>query len=233
MVIYGVRYEEAAKSARQQSFQADETLILARTMTSFPCHELLWLSCAAKRCCSVRTVRPTGGDIWRIARQLHVPPESFLRAIPAPLSAGDGVLFASHGKPMHVALARRAVKERQAACVFLMQIGDDLARCGLGALRPLPCQAFPGVGAGPRVSVAQEHGCTCRDWSLADLDRVAVADLVAREGAERELDRRLVHEWNVQVLAAASTTYDLVGFCGYLMHAYAVNAAEVALRGTT
>ena len=205
-----------------------KTAILARTMTTHPYHEVLWLSCAAKRCCSVRTVRPTGGDIWRIATQLQVPPESFVRTIPAAPAAHDGVLFAPDGQPMHLALARRAVKGRQAACVFLMQIREDVARCGLGDLRPLPCQAFPGSEAGGVLAVSAHHGCTCRAWSLADLDRPVVTALLEREAAERDLDRRLIHEWNRQVAADPGAAHSLADFCGYLMRAYADHTAGAA-----
>lgn len=191
-------------------------------MATHPYHELLWLSCAAKRCCSLRTVRPTGGDIWRIATQLQVPPESFVRTVPAEPDAPAGVLLAPEGQPVHLALARRPVTGRQAACVFLLQIGNDVARCGLGALRPLPCQAFPATGGRGVLDISADHSCTCRDWSLADVDRVAVAALLEREAAERALDQRLIHEWNEQVAAAAAITqYSVADFCRHLLHAYA------------
>lgn len=200
-------------------------------MTTLPSHELLWLSCAAKRCCFVRTVRLTGGDIWRIATQLQVPPESFLRTIPAPPSADDSILLAPNGPPLHLALARRAVKGRQAACVFLMQIRDDVARCGLGELRPLPCRTFPASGGGGVLYVSEQHGCTCRTWSLADLDRPAVATLLEQEAAERDLDRQLIQAWNGQVAAAAPATSSIAVFCRYLMRAYADHTPGVAGRG--
>jgi Fe-S-cluster containining protein len=196
-------------------------------MATHPSHELLWLSCAAKRCCSVRTVRPTGGDIWRIATSLDVPPESFLRTIPAEPSADDSLLLAPDGPPLHLALARRPVKGRQATCVFLMQIRDDVARCGLGALRPLPCRTFPATGADGVLCVSEQHGCTCRAWSLADLDRPVVAPLLEQEAAERALDRRLIQAWNQRVASAAS----LAEFCRYLMQAYADHGADVVGRG--
>ena len=201
-------------------------------MTTHSYHELLWLSCAAKRCCSLRTVRPTGGDIWRIATQLQVPPERFLRTIPAEEAAAtDGVLLAPGAQPIHLALARRAVKGRQAACVFLMQIGDDVARCGLGELRPLPCQAFPGRGVGGALTISDQHGCTCRAWSIADLDRPAVAALLEQEAAERDLDQRLVHAWNEHVAAAAGASYSVADFCRYLMHAYTGNTTQAVGQG--
>lgn len=196
-----------------------------------PLHELLWLSCGSKRCCSTRTVRPTGGDIWRIATQLHVPPESFLRAIPAEPDMSEGFLLSPSNAPMQVALARRTVKARQATCVFLMQIGDEAARCGLGELRPLACQAFPACGEHGVVQASADHGCTCRTWNLADIERVQAAAVLQQETDERELDRRLIGEWNAQVTATGHT-FSLNDFCGYLIHAYADRQTERAARGT-
>lgn len=190
-------------------------------MTAPPHHELLWLHCAAKRCCAVRTVRPTGGDIWRIATALEVAPESFLRAIPAE-PADAGFRLSARGPLQQLALARRPAKLRQGACIFLMLLGDDVARCGLGALRPLPCQAFPAGGAGGTVRVAEPHGCTCRAWTLADLDRPAAAALLAREAAERALDRQIAAAWNQQPAGAPVALADV---CGYVLRAYERHAA--------
>ena len=189
-------------------------------MTTPPQHELLWLHCATKRCCAVRTVRPTGGDIWRIATALEVAPESFLRAIPADLPE-EGFRLAPQGPPQHLVLARRPTKWRQGACVFLMLLSDDVARCGLGALRPLPCQAFPAASVNGTLRVAEDHGCTCRAWSLADLDRPAAAALLAREAAERALDQQIAAAWNSEAAGAAT----LADVCAFVVRAYERRAA--------
>jgi hypothetical protein len=190
-------------------------------MTTTPSHELLWLHCAAKRCCVERTVRPTGGDIWRIATALQLRPERFLRAIPAD-PPDDGFLLASHRAPQHLALARRPAKWRQGACAFLMLLGDDVARCGLGALRPLPCQAFPASAGSGAPHLAEAGACTCRSWTLADLDRPAVAALLAREAEERALDRQIVAQWNQSAAGAEAT---LAEAAAYMLRAYERRAA--------
>lgn len=193
-------------------------------MATQPYHELLWLGCAAKRCCSLRTVRPTGGDIWRIATRLHVPPESFLRTIPAE-PVEHGFLLAPDGQPCQLALARRVATARQATCVFLMRIGDEAARCGLGELRPLPCQAFPAEGTGRVFGIDRDNGCTCRTWNLADLDRAVVADLLRQQADERAFDRQIVDEWNAQIAASTRPSWSLAEFCGFLLHTYSNRGA--------
>jgi Fe-S-cluster containining protein len=161
---------------------------------------------------------------------LHVPPESFLRTIRADAAGEDVVLLAPNGAPVYVTLARRVVKGRQAACVFLMQI-DDVARCGLGGLRPLPCQSFPATGEAGLLCLPEQHICTCRAWSIADLDRAMVKVQLEREAAERARDRRLIQEWNIQVTNTTRTSYTLADFCDYVIHAYARHADEGTAEG--
>lgn len=183
-----------------------------------PLHELLWLSCAAKRCCSTRTVLPTSGDIRRIATALDVPPESFLRPVPADPSDNAGALLAPSWEPFRVALARRPLKGRPATCVFLMQLTDDVARCGLGSLRPLSCQAFPAVGNGLLVDVAGDHGCTCRNWGPGDLDRPHAGALLRRQEDERRKDQAVVQAWNARTDApGAAVGWSFADLCRYLL----------------
>lgn len=188
-------------------------------MTERPLHEALWLSCAVKRCCSLRTVLPTGADICRIATQLQVPPESFLRAIPAPESATNAFILDSTRQPLYAALARRSQKAR-ADCIFLMQLGERAARCGLGALRPLSCQAFPAVGAPGMLSVDEDQICTCRTWSLADLDRPHVSALLRQATHEQRQYEAVIASWNALVDdAPANTRFSFGDFCRYVVAA--------------
>jgi hypothetical protein len=190
-----------------------------------PLHELLWLSCAAKRCCSARTVLPTGADIWRIATRLQAPPESFLRPVAADPNADDAFLLAPAGQLFHAALARRTVQGRVSVCVFLMQLGDRAARCGLDGLRPLPCRSFPAESAGGALRVGDDLPCTCRCWSLADLDRAHASALLRQEQQERRQYHAIIQAWNARVGAGeAGDTFP--DFCSYLLDAYTQPAAR-------
>jgi Fe-S-cluster containining protein len=180
--------------------------------------EVLWLHCPTKRCC-VRTVLPTGADIWRIATTLQVSPESFLRPVPAP-SDGDGFALDHTQPPVYPALARRTVKGRLSACVFLLQFGDQASRCGIDGLRPLPCQSFPAVGAAGQITVDAASGCTCRTWSLAEIDRERVSTLLQQEADERQQYHELMRAWNATV-TSANRRYSFSEVCHYLMQMYA------------
>lgn len=194
-------------------------------------HETLWLSCATKRCCSTRVVLPAGRDIWRIATRLEAPPESFLRPVPAQPDCDDGFLLAPRGPPMHAALARTVSKGRAAACVFLLHLGDRATRCGLDALRPLPCQSFPATGSGEIIRV-DGAPCDCRAWTLADLDRGHVLALLRQETHERQHYRGVIRAWNTRVGAAPSDARFAFGdFCRYVIDTYASDAQEREPRG--
>lgn len=184
--------------------------------------ELLWQHCAAKRCCCARTVLPTGADIWRIANALQVPPESFLRPLAAPAAHGFAL---DPAQPLiYPALARRAQRSASAACVFLLQFGDQASRCGISALRPLPCQAFPAVAVAGQVGVDAAPGCTCRAWSLAEIDRERASALLRQEAEERERYHEAMHAWNAAVaLTKRRSTFSQV--CQYVLEVCGANGA--------
>lgn len=178
---------------------------------------ILWQHCAAKHCCCVRTVLPTGADIWRIATALRAPPESFLRLVPAPSSHGFAL---DHAQPLvYPALARRALSSRSAQCVFLLQFGDQASRCGIHSLRPLPCQSFPAVGVAGQIEIDAAPGCTCRSWSVAEIDREAVSALLQQEAGERERYHEVMRAWNTAV-ALTKRRYTFSNVCQYLLEVY-------------
>jgi Fe-S-cluster containining protein len=178
---------------------------------------ILWQHCAAKRCCCVRTVLPTGTDIWRIASTLRVSAERFLRPTPAPSAHGFALV---HGQPLiYPALARHAVSAQTTPCVFLLQFGGQASRCGINDLRPLRCQAFPAVGVAGQIEVDTAAGCTCRTWSLAEIDRAAVAALLQQEAEEREQYHEAMRTWNVAV-ALTKRRYTFSDVCQYVIDLY-------------
>lgn len=197
-----------------------------------PVHETLWLSCGAKRCCSTRTVRPTGADIWRIATTLQVKPETFLRTISAPAHDADAFLLDTMTHPLHIALARRVAKGGAAACIFLVQLGDHTARCGLGTLRPMVCHTFPAVGTLDIQCADDAQHCTCRTWTVADIDRGSVRAIGAQEAEERQHYRATIREWNALVSAApAGTRFAFADFCQYIVAAYSTSQSAATTRG--
>ena len=197
-----------------------------------PIHEELWLRCATKRCCTLRTVLPTSADIWRIATSLQIAPESFLRPIPAHDHPESAFALDRTGRLFHAALVRRSLKGGAAACVFLLQLGSQAARCGLGSLRPTTCQSFPATGSPGMVRVDDQHPCTCRAWTLADLDRAQISELLRQDTSERQGYHASILAWNAQVGAAPGERgFSFGDFCHFMMSTYAQHATQPEPRG--
>ncbi len=122
--------------------------------------ELLWLGCREKTCCHNTKVILTGRDVWRIAQALELQPWDFTLYCDAEESAVDGFQLAPGGPFYEVMLAKRgAVGSSGAPCIFLWRLADGHAQCGLGGMRPLPCQVYPAVLVEGMLA-CQDGACT-------------------------------------------------------------------------
>jgi Fe-S-cluster containining protein len=108
--------------------------------------ELLWLGCRHKTCCHNTRVVISGMDIWRITQTLEVQPWDYTRYADAIEGAIDAFRLRPDGPSYQVVLAKRGEVDRAGApCIFLWNLADGHAQCGLGALRPLVCRVYPAV----------------------------------------------------------------------------------------
>jgi Fe-S-cluster containining protein len=189
--------------------------------------ELLWLGCREKTCCHNTKVILTGRDVWRIAQALELQPWDFTLYCDAEESAVDGFQLAPGGPFYQVMLAKRgAVGPNGAPCIFLWRLADGHAQCGLGGMRPLPCQAYPAVLVEGMLA-CQDGACTCRRWSVVDLDGAQETARLRQLLAETAEYRAIVAAWNAQVAAqAGDRTYR--EFCAYLLDAYAAREGGAA-----
>jgi Fe-S-cluster containining protein len=171
--------------------------------------EQLFTACAVKTCCEVDTVFPSATDTGRIARMLSVPASAF--CVTEPAAPGDPDAFLLAGGPVRVALAHRARPDGEpGGCIFLLRLPDGSGRCSLGSERPSPCLSFPCVIEDGVVAIGGES-CTCRAWSLGEIDPVQERELLEREAREREDHRALAARWNAAADPAV-TVDDLLGF---------------------
>ena len=183
--------------------------------------ESMWLSCPTKTCCSYYTVYPTGFDIWRISHELQVAPWTFTRAVPAE-AAPDAFALDDSEKRFRLALQKVTKKSRGLApCVFLLRLNDGTARCGLGEMRPDPCQSFPALMMDGRVYVRNDGGCRCRTWSLSEVDVHRESQLLAREQKAQETYCRVIANWNeFAVRYPSDSALDYRDFCRFLLDIY-------------
>jgi hypothetical protein len=190
--------------------------------------EAIWLNCREKSCC-MNTVVVMGRDIWRIARALDAPFETFLDVFRAPTPTRDSFLLAAGGPRLRLVLAKQprdTVDQLPGACTFLMSTRDGARRCGLGALRPSFCRAYPSEILDGLLVMRPDATCTCRDWSLGDVEiheeRALVDD---RRGVVEEY-AAFVADWNASVESAPpGERFSLEDYEASLLRAYDALAA--------
>lgn len=182
--------------------------------------ELLWLACKEKTCCHAQ-VLVTGHDVWRICDVLSVKPWDVAAACAADGAAPDGFQLVRGGRRRQLALVKRP--DTGGACTFLWTLNDGHAQCGLGMLRPGVCQAYPALLVDGMLC-ASSSACTCRRWSVLDLDGDGDRELLGRLAVEQAEYASIVRRWNDALPdAPARRTYRQ--FCAYLLETYAMRAA--------
>lgn len=193
--------------------------------------ELLWLACPRKTCCYTPIVVPTGRDVWRISRALDTPPWTFLRYFEVREPRRDAFALDGSARRFRIALAKGKARRKNAPppCIFLMRTRGGSHRCGLGALRPLVCRAFPAELVDGLLYLRPDSGCACTDWSLAQVDIAEETSLVQARDAESEEYCEVVARWNERLSFFPPGAYtDFPAFCSYLLDAY----DELAARGS-
>jgi Fe-S-cluster containining protein len=160
-----------------------------------------------------------GYDVWRISRRLRLSPELFVLAHDQVQPANDGFLLEPNGWPQGLALDKKGDFDPKQPCVFLLELGGGLARCGIYEHRPAVCRTYPmALRAGATV-VREDALCPSGAW-----DEVAIADASWRRGLEGYRERwdeyvEVVDRWNERV-RAAERRYTLPEFLGYVVNMY-------------
>jgi Fe-S-cluster containining protein len=169
-------------------------------------------------------VVPSGRDVWRIARTLDSPPWTFMVYFTALQPRPDAFYLDQSELSYRLLLGKRRPARRTKApppCIFLLRGRDRSHLCGLGELRPLVCQTFPADLVNGLVQILPDTGCTCRAWSLANLDIEAERPLLEQREREAEEYYGIVARWNERVAAApADTTFEFPDYCRFLLDAY-------------
>lgn len=185
--------------------------------------EALWLSCKEKTCCYTSFVLPSGRDVWRISRVLDTPPWTFLVYFETPKPRPDSFMLDGSGRHFRIALSKQPSRRKKSSppCIFLLRTRNGHHRCGLGELRPQVCHSFPSEMASGIVMMPNDTGCTCRRWSLADVDiQEETLEVEARQAGFKEYCG-VVAYWNRQVSGAPpGTALTFVDYCNFLLEAY-------------
>lgn len=194
------------------------------TQPSITRKEAIWLACKQKSCCYASLVLLSGRDIWRISRSLDLPPATFMVYFETPRPTRDSFALDQSGRTFRLVLAKQKSRRRKnlpPPCIFLMKTRSGHHRCGLGSLRPQVCHSFPIERVGGVLCIPGETDCTCRDWSLADVDMEEEArELDSRQAGFEEYSEVVAH-WNRTVAdAQEGTVFTFLQFCDFLLAEY-------------
>jgi Fe-S-cluster containining protein len=191
--------------------------------------ESLWLTCKRKDCCHTGFVIPTGRDVWRIARVLETPPWSFAMYFATPQPRRDAFALDHSEKRYRIALGKRKPIRAHAAppCIFLLRSRQRHHRCGLGDLRPSVCKSILAAERDGILYVENNAGCTCRDWSIVDVDSEHERALLHTRQDDGDQYCDIVAAWNVRVDSAPPhQQFDFFQYCTYLLQTYDALAAQ-------
>jgi Fe-S-cluster containining protein len=190
--------------------------------------ESLWLSCKRKDCCHAGFVIPTGRDVWRIARALETPPWSFAMYFATAQARRDAFALDQSEKRYRIALGKRKPIRAKAPppCIFLLRTRQGHHRCGLGDLRPSVCKSILTAERDGILYVENDAGCTCRDWSIVDVDVEDERSLLHTRQDDGDHYCAVVADWNKRVETAPSEQrFDFFQYCTYLLDTYDAIAA--------
>lgn len=176
------------------------------------------MRCREKTCCTYYAVYLTGDEIVRIARMLGASPWAFTIAVPSE-SAPDAFALDRSPQRYRAALTKLPDDAERERCIFLLRLSDGTARCGLGESRPTPCRTFPVELHEGSLRVFAD-GCTCRSWSLEDVDAEAERALLQDDARARDVYAGLVRNWNAYVEATEIEGLSYPDYCRFLLDQY-------------
>jgi hypothetical protein len=88
-------------------------------------------------------------------------------------------------------------------------------------------RSFPSELVSGMLCVHPDSGCTCREWTLADVNIAEEAALVEARQADAEEYCAMVACWNARVVSApADSSFDFFAYCAFLLEEY----DELAIR---
>jgi Fe-S-cluster containining protein len=132
------------------------------------------------------------------------------------------------GPPMELNLIRRAAT---GGCVFLLEISETQARCGVYAHRPMVCRNFPTTLVRGAVAVREEVTCGPKSWNLAAMDLPGYRRDLVRRDADWTDHWKAVDAWNAQIDAGTkvATPEELYQFL--LTHSSEPSSAGASAAG--
>jgi Fe-S-cluster containining protein len=165
-------------------------------------------SCAG-RCCRQYRVEVSVADVRALATGTGLHPGEFVR-----LWENTNGQLGFRLRPGGPGNALNLIRHEDGACVFLMEIAEGVARCGVYAHRPVVCRNFPTTMRRGVVVVRQDVLCPPGSWNLAAMDVPGYRRDLDRRGVDWAAHWEIVNAWNASVDATGTgrTPTDLYEF---------------------
>lgn len=165
-------------------------------------------------CCSYYLVTVTAHDVYRISRELGLPPAAFIRTVPA--NEGIPAVRLSEGY-FNVALRQT----QSGACVFLLDL-DGHRRCSIHAFKPRVCAVYP-FTMDEEGGLWHRRGMLCPSpWTLDSSQQAATRALIRQLREELAFHEGVVAHWNEEHPAGGTATE----FFDYMVRSVALAQGE-------
>jgi len=138
-------------------------------------------------------------DVRLLAAATALRPSDFLR-LNDPKTGEEGFRLRPRGVAMELVLLKTGIL---GGCVFLLELSDKVARCGVYQHRPLVCATFPMTLRDGAVGIRTDDiTCAANSWNLATMDLPNVRRDLVRTDAVWAEHWQLVRAWNAAVDAS-------------------------------
>lgn len=147
-------------------------------------------------CCKVYFVNLNGHDVWSIASELRMTPQQFVIIAQETESSPIGFHLDAAKTTFAMVLDKRPGPDGLQQCVFLMNLGGDIGRCGIYPHRPAACRVFPGELRRGAVSFREAVTCPKGSWNVAGIDLPVWREALLRSHMEWSIYASVVSCWN-------------------------------------
>jgi Fe-S-cluster containining protein len=154
------------------------------------------------RCCRDYVVNVSVADVRKIVAVTGLRPADFLY-LKERKDDTSGFRLCPSGAFQHLALAKK--QGTTGACIFLIELTADAARCGIYEFRPRVCSTFPTMLRNGAVDVRQDTVCGPDAWTLSAMDLPRQRQLLVNSRAAWEEHGRFMTAWNSDIDSTGKT----------------------------
>jgi Fe-S-cluster containining protein len=164
----------------------------------------------------------TGHDVWRLSHGLRVHPAEFVLAYSEEPNRPGGFRLRKRGETYVLALEKRGSVARGQPCIFLDEREDGTSRCGVYAIRPAVCRAYPMVAAETPGQMVLRPGALCPPDAWSPDEPARPAWRAAWQTLDDDFQRYdvVARSWNAAVDQQPKRVFSLHDYLTYVLRCY-------------